>query len=60
MGMRPIFNWSHFHFHYRKGQNEMDTFIDMTQLETVIKAKIEKEFKAVEVEAKQKSVINLS
>ena len=38
----------------------METFIDMAQLETIIKAKIEKEFKAVEAEAKQKSVINLS
>ena len=38
----------------------METFIDITQLEAAIKAKIEKEFKAVEVEAKQKSVINLS
>ena len=60
MKMRLILSQSHFHFHYRKGQNEMETFIDITQLETIIKAKIEKEFKAVEAEAKQKSVINLS
>lgn len=59
MKMRLILSQSHFHFHYRKGQNGMDTFIDITQLEAVIKAKIEKEFKTVEVEAKQKSVINL-
>ena len=38
----------------------METFIDITQLETIIKEKKKKEFKAVEVEAKQKSVINLS
>ena len=60
MKMRLILSQSHFHFHYRKGQNEMETFIDIAQLETIIKAKIEKEFKAVEAEKKQKSVINLS
>ena len=37
----------------------MNNFIDINQLEIVIKNKIEKEFKTVEVEAKKKSVVNL-
>ena len=37
----------------------MNNFIDITQLETAIKAKIQKEFKNVEVQAKSKTVANL-
>ena len=37
----------------------MNNFIDITQLEAAIKAKIQKEFKNVEVQAKSKSVANL-
>lgn len=38
----------------------MNNFIDITQLEAAIKAKIQKEFKNVEVQAKSKTVANLS
>lgn len=37
----------------------MNSFIDITQLEAAIKAKIQKEFKNVEVQAKSKTVANL-
>ena len=37
----------------------MNNFIDITQLETAIKAKIQKEFKNVEVQAKSKTSANL-
>lgn len=37
----------------------MNNFIDITQLEAAIKAKIQKEFKNVEVQAKSKTVANL-
>lgn len=37
----------------------MNNFIDITQLEAAIKAKIQKEFKDVEVQAKSKTVANL-
>ena len=37
----------------------MNNFIDITQLEATIKAKIQKEFKNVEVQAKSKTVANL-